>query len=39
MKKALYIIIGVTIMMVACKKEEAPKTAADLLAERLESLR
>jgi len=26
-------------MMVACKKEEAPKTAADLLAERLEALR
>ncbi len=39
MKKALYIIIGIAIMMVACKKEEAPKTAAQQLAERLESLR
>lgn len=39
MKKTLFIIIGIAIMMVACKKEEAPKTVAQQLAERLESLR
>ena len=38
MKKIIYTFIGVAMMMAACSKEEKEKTAADLLAERLQTL-